>query len=261
MRLELIKRFTRLRGFRAYPSAPRRQRDRRPIDSVRACISGSHIEVSAMESLDACRRGSASARQSRSAAFTLIELLVVVAIIALLISILLPSLARARDQAKSIKCMSNMRSMGQAMQSFAQSHKGRFQIAASREMRNYILKVIDPNSIYYEYERTAGGTRNLITCDRSARNGIKASARIGLGSALHAVERRNIDMAAQEFEVLVCPSDRWVCRRVYPIRVDVEPAALLRLAVYGYRRRRRRRGGTSEAGGLHRCMSRELVDA
>lgn len=61
----------------------------------------------------------------RQRAFTLVELLVVIGIIALLISVLLPALAKARDSAVTLQCASNMRQIGVAIQMFSQSHDGR----------------------------------------------------------------------------------------------------------------------------------------
>src|SRR4051812_36775555 len=65
-------------------------------------------------------------RRRQRPGFTLVELLVVLAIIALLIAILIPALNAVRERANRLKCMSNLRAIGQAMKIYAHDNKGQY---------------------------------------------------------------------------------------------------------------------------------------
>src|ERR1700760_2587015 len=80
---------------------------------------------------------------SRRRGFTLVELLVVIGIIALLISILLPALGKARRAANTVRCLANLRAMGQAMSVYAAQNKG-FIIGGAHSSSSFLFK---PNQI------------------------------------------------------------------------------------------------------------------
>ena len=99
--------------------------------------------------------------QKRAAGFTLIELLVVVAIIALLISILLPSLARARELSKRTVCAANVKGIGNGFAAYATGNADDYPIPAHLTPTS-AQATAGNTAVQYEqsigYSRGIGGT-------------------------------------------------------------------------------------------------------
>src|SRR5262249_18606562 len=107
------------------------------------------------------RSSGASMRKRR--AFTLVELLVVIGIIAVLIGILLPALGRARGSAATIKCSSNLRTIGQGLAMYLAENKQTFPAAYVYEGMQVSPNLQTPSAAttgYIHWSSYLYGTKN-----------------------------------------------------------------------------------------------------
>jgi prepilin-type N-terminal cleavage/methylation domain-containing protein/prepilin-type processing-associated H-X9-DG protein len=132
--------------------------------------------------------------------FTLIELLVVIAIIALLIGILIPALGKARTTARVLKCMTGVRSMGQAMTVYANDYKYWFPVMKRPAGA-------DPNSL--NNQGRCGGLAGFFSFNQQGSDGNGPGWTLGsMPPPDQSVKNPMMASYMSSFETLYCPMDR-----------------------------------------------------
>ena len=109
--------------------------------------------------------------QNTARSFTLIELLVVIAIIAILASMLLPALSKAREAARRITCFSQLKTMALATQLYADENADRIppglrynSWSASNFWWSILVKTLNANAKTKAYQQAMTGDYKIFAC-------------------------------------------------------------------------------------------------
>jgi len=151
-------------------------------------------------------------RKGEAKGFTLVELLVVIGIIALLISILLPALAKARDQANQVACGSNMHQFYNIWQMYAADYRGYAIPCTNQDPNGSEYDFFEPSIIGQELNKAKDGIGSTVTAGIDPRvQGIAADikALLTCPAADHTTDPNSAMQAAMGSSSLDASNDYW----------------------------------------------------